>query len=267
MWTGTAIAHLSWTLRSSLAERPSSSSATTRAWGTRKILAKVSRSDTSHPHPTPLHPHPTPLIPLPLMVLEATTTKLYGNTRWHWQVVRPFARDRNNGPCYSCGLCDHAFGKITLPIQRDLARAAAWPVKCPIWCGFTHKIVFRPGCTHTLHPVYHKLLYASTASRACDVVVLRYPSCKSIYNELLRMLLYVRSYTRENDNLNCCPVHTTHPVYLRQALHQPHILQIFHDESAPFQVSVRHLFHCVWTAENNIIVRTNISVQLGQCQP
>ena len=39
-------------------------------------------------------------------------------------------------------------------------------------------------------------------SRACDVDVLRYPSCKSIYSELLCKLRYVRSYTRENDRLN-----------------------------------------------------------------
>ena len=38
-------------------------------------------------------------------------------------------------------------------------------------------------------------LYASIASRACDVVALRYPSCKSIYSELLRKLLYVPVYT------------------------------------------------------------------------
>ena len=42
--------------------------------------------------------------------------------------------------------------------------------------------------------------------RACDVVVLRYPSCKSTYSELVRKLLHVRSacttYTRESERLN-----------------------------------------------------------------
>ena len=37
---------------------------------------------------------------------------------------------------------------------------------------------------------------------ACDVVVLRDPSCTSIYSELLRKLVCVRSLTRENDRLN-----------------------------------------------------------------
>ena len=38
--------------------------------------------------------------------------------------------------------------------------------------------------------------------RGGDVVVQRYPSCKSIYSERRRKLLYVRSYTRESERLN-----------------------------------------------------------------
>ena len=45
-------------------------------------------------------------------------------------------------------------------------------------------------------------LHANTASRACDVVVLRYPSCTSIYSERLRNCL---SYTGESPRLNSSP--------------------------------------------------------------
>ena len=40
-------------------------------------------------------------------------------------------------------------------------------------------------------------LIVTDGEYTCDIVVLWYPSCKSIYSELLRKLQYVRSYTRE----------------------------------------------------------------------
>ena len=41
--------------------------------------------------------------------------------------------------------------------------------------------------------VSNKIISTHQLSRACDVVVLRYPSCKSVYSELVRKLLNVRS--------------------------------------------------------------------------